>query len=63
MKCSNNYNICSKCYINLCYVVPYEMGCLKPLARANTNFKQRIIKKILKKVTYFHLQNLDIICS
>ena len=25
MKCSNNYNLCVKCYINVFYVVPSEM--------------------------------------
>ena len=54
MKYSNNYNICIKCYINLCYIVPDETGSLNTLADANTNFKQDFIKKIIKKITYFH---------
>ena len=34
MKYSNNYNICLKCYINLCYVVASVMQGSKALAMA-----------------------------
>ena len=30
MKCSNNNNLCVKCYINVFYVVPGEMESYMP---------------------------------
>ena len=65
---SNNDNICCKCYINLFNIVPVEMGSSRQfsvIAMAINNLLTTY-KKIIKKITYFHSHNpelMNLICQ
>jgi len=58
ISCNNN-NLCSKCYITFCNIVPQGMGSFNMLAIAINGVNGVLIKKILK-FTCFHSQNLEL---
>ena len=54
-------NIRLKCYINLCIVPQYVMGCSPILANAIDKFQSYLLKKNSKKSNFhFRLQNPEV---
>ena len=59
---SCNINIiCSKCYLKFIKIVPVKMESVEPLVRLAMLLKLNVMAFLnIKKITYFHSQNLEL---